>query len=71
VEISKHYLLATDGSTFPLTDKELYYALGKHKSELDMNTLSTEDMEKVISETEELFKEVEEEDEWSDEDQVY
>lgn len=36
-----------------------------------MNTLSTEDMEKVISETEELFKEVEEEDEWSDEDQVY
>ena len=54
-----------------MTDKELYYALGKHKSELDMNTLSTEDLEKVISETEELFKEIEEDDEWVDEDPVY
>lgn len=35
-----------------------------------MNTLSTEDMEKVISETEELFTEVED-DEWIDEDPVY
>ena len=71
MEISKHYLLATDNSSFPLTDKELYYALGKHKSELDINTLSTEDMEKVISETEELFKEVEEDDEWTEEDPVF
>jgi len=68
VEISKHYLLATDNSTFPLTDKELYYALGKHKAELDMNTLSSQDLEKVISETEELFKEVESDDDWIDED---
>lgn len=65
VDISKHYCLATDCSGFTLTDKELYHALQKHKTELDMNTLSDSDMEKVIADTEELFKEVEsEEDPW-------
>jgi hypothetical protein len=55
VEISKHYLLATDGSLYPLSDKELYRALQKYKSELDMNTLSDKDMEKIISDTENYF----------------
>ncbi len=68
VELSKHYLLATDSNTFPLSDKELYYALMKHKSELDMNTLSDDDLQRVIEETEDLFTEIEpdEEDEWDD-----
>jgi hypothetical protein len=70
LEISKHYLLATDNNSFTLTDKELYYALNKYKTELDMNTLSTQDMEKVISDTEDLFKEVEPED-FDDEDSNY
>lgn len=56
VDISKHYSLATDCS-FSLSDKELFKALQKHKSELDMNTLSDKDMEKVINETNELFTE--------------
>lgn len=60
VEISKHYALATD-SGCSLSDKELFTALQKHKSELDMNTLSDKEMEKVIEETDELFQEVEEE----------
>lgn len=63
VEISKHYSLATDCNNFDLSDKELFQALQRHKMEMDMNTLSNEDMEKVISDTEELFREVEPEDE--------
>jgi hypothetical protein len=59
VDVSKHYSLATDCSNFALSDKELYYALQKHKAELDMNTLSDKDLEKVIAETEDLFKEEE------------
>lgn len=63
VEISKHYSLATDCGNFSLSDKELFLALQKHKSELDMNTLSDKDLDKVLQETDELFKEVESEDE--------
>jgi hypothetical protein len=59
VDVSKHYSLATDDSNFTLSDKELFYALQKHKAELDMNTLSDKDFDKVIAETEELFKESE------------
>src|SRR5687768_11925410 len=59
VEVSKHYLLATDGSLYPLSDKELYTALQKYRSELDMNTLSDKDMERVISDTKDLFEEIE------------
>lgn len=59
VEISKHYSLATDSGVFSMSDKELFLALQKHKSELDMNTLSDKDLEKVIEDTEDLFKEVE------------
>lgn len=70
MEISKHYALATD-SSFNFSDRELFQALQKHKSELEMNTLSDKDLQKVIDETEELFTEVEEEEEWSDDDQVY
>ena len=70
VEISKHCALATD-SNFDFTDRELFLALQKHKNELEMNTLSDKDLQRVIDETDELFKEIEEEDEWSDEDQVY
>lgn len=62
VELSKHYLLATDGGGYPMTDKELYDALVKHQSELDMNTLSDKDLQKVIDETGELFEEVDWED---------
>lgn len=58
VELSKHYLLATDSSSYPITDKELCDALEKYKSELDMNTLSDKDLQKVIDETDELFEEV-------------
>jgi hypothetical protein len=67
VEISKHYSLATDCNSFSLSDKELYLALQKHKSELDMNTLSDKDLEKVINETDELFKEIETEEPWDKE----
>jgi len=63
VEISKHYSLATDCGDFSMSDKELFHALQKHKSELDMNTLSDKDLDKVIAETDELFKEVESDDE--------
>jgi hypothetical protein len=74
VDISKHYSLATDCGSFSLSDKELFVALQKHKNELDMNTLSDKDLEKVIDETDELFTEVEPddvEDEWIDEDPVF
>jgi hypothetical protein len=36
----------------------LFHALQQHKSELDMNTLSDKDLQKVIDETEELFTDV-------------
>lgn len=70
MEISKHCALATD-SNFNFSDKELYQALQKHKNELEMNTLSDKDLQRVIDETEELFKEVEEESEWTEDDTVY
>jgi|SRR5688572_25646405 len=77
IEISKHYALATDGGNFSLTDKELFLALQKHKGELDINTLSDKDLQKVIDETDELFKEVddidplEEDDPWHREEENY
>lgn len=71
VEVSKHYSLATDCDNFSLSDKELYLALQKHKSELDMNTLSNKDLERVIDETDELFKEVDVEESWDKEDYDY
>lgn len=61
-EISTHFILATDSESYPISDKELYQALVKHKSELDMNTLSDEDMQKVIEETDDLFTEVDPDD---------
>ena len=67
IEISKHYILATDSANFSLSDKELYQALIKHKSELDMNTVSDREMEKVINDTGDLFSDVEE-DGWDDPD---
>ena len=50
VDLSKHISLATSeySSIFSLSDKELFRALQKHKSELDMNTLSTKELEKII-----------------------
>jgi hypothetical protein len=63
VEISKHYSLATDASGFSLSDKELFLALQKHKNELDINTLSDKDLERIIGDTDELFSEVDPEDE--------
>jgi hypothetical protein len=75
VDITKHLMLATDAN-INFSDKELYHALQRHKNELDMNTLSDRDLEKVISETEELFQETEVEDEeiddpWNREDEDY
>lgn len=61
-EISTHFILATDSDKYPITDKELYNALMKHKAELDMNTLPDSELEKVIEETDDLFTEVEPED---------
>lgn len=58
LEMSKHYSLATDCVNFSMTDKELYYAFKKYQDELAMNTLSDRDLEKVITDTDELFKEV-------------
>lgn len=69
VDISKHYTLATDSGAFSMTDKELFYALQKHKSELDMNTLSDKDLQRVIEDTEDLFKEIETDDQWLDEEE--
>lgn len=66
IEVSKHYSLATDCGNF-LTDKELFHALQRHKGELDMNTLSSGDTDKIIQETDELFTEVDpdlEQDDW-------
>lgn len=59
VELSKHLSLATSeyDSIFSLSDKELFTVLQKHQSELSMNTLSTKDLEKIISDTENFFKE--------------
>ena len=62
-EFSTHYILATGSDGWPITDGELYRSFIKYKSELDMNTLSDEDMEKVIKETDDLFREVDLEDE--------
>jgi len=56
LEISEHLILATDNSVNGLTDKELYTNLQKYKTELDINTVSYIDLEKIIDETEELFK---------------
>lgn len=50
-------MLATDAN-INFSDKELFHALQQHKSELDMNTLSDKDLQKVIDETEELFTDV-------------
>lgn len=58
VELSKHYCLATDSGSFSMSDKELYQALQKYKTELDMNTLSNRDLEKVIDDAEDMFKEI-------------
>lgn len=63
IDISKHYSLATDCGGFSISDKELFQALQKHKSELDMNTLSDKDLEEVIAQTDDLFEEIEPEDE--------
>jgi len=71
VDISRHYSLATDCATFTFTDKELFHALQKHKGELDMNTLSDKDMEKVIEETDDLFTEVEVDDEDQEDQEEY
>jgi hypothetical protein len=57
VDITKHLMLATDAN-INFSDKELFHALQQHKSELDMNTLSDKDLQKVIDETEELFTDV-------------
>jgi DNA-binding SARP family transcriptional activator len=58
VDISKHYMLATSESNGSfMTDKELYHSLQKHKTELDINTLSDKDLEKIISDTDVLFQE--------------
>jgi len=72
MHISQHYSLATDCGNF-LNEKELFYALQKHKGELDMNTLSNQDTEKIIAETQELFTEVDSEEEpWQgEEDEEY
>lgn len=67
MEITRHYLLATDNNTFPITDKELYECLQKYKSELDLNTLSEEDLKKIIENP--LYEESE--DEWENDDPVY
>lgn len=66
MEISQHYSLATDCGN--ASDKELYHALQKHKGELEMNTLSNQDLERVLSETDELFREIEPDDENPDDD---
>lgn len=61
VEVSKHISLATSeySSIFSLSDKELFRALQKHKSELDMNTLSTKELERIIED--DIFNEDEDE----------
>jgi hypothetical protein len=56
VEITKHLMLATD-SSLNLSDKELFQLLQRHQGELDMNTLSDKDLQRVIEDTEELFQE--------------
>lgn len=69
VDFSKHYSLATDCGNFNLSDKELYHALQRHRNEMDMNTLSNEDLERIIADTDELFREVdpdEEDDDWQE-----
>lgn len=57
VDVCKHLMLATD-TNLNLNDKELFSVLQKHKGELDMNTLSDKDLQKVIEETDELFQDV-------------
>ncbi len=77
IEVSKHYILSTDNAGFSLTDKELFHALQKHKGELDMNTLSEEDMEEVIKDADSMFISIDEEewdteeDSWNKEDEDY
>jgi len=70
MDISQHYSLATDCGNF-FSDKELFLALQRHRGELDMNTLSNDDADKVIAETDELFREVDSEDEeWEEEQEI-
>jgi len=64
VEVSRHYLLATDNNTFPLSDKDLYDYLIKYRSELYMNTISDEEILDLINNPEKLYTE----DDWNDED---
>lgn len=67
LQITEHCLLATDNNFFGLTDKELYQALDKYSSDLDSNPF-TVDMDHIIMETEDLFREVEPDEEWDGED---
>lgn len=61
IEITKHLILATsDFNNFEMSDKELYESLVKHKTEMDINTLSQKDLEKVLEDTDEIFSEVDE-----------
>lgn len=66
LDMAKHISLATSdyGDIFTMSDKELFKALEKHKSELDiLNNIPENDIDLIILETEELFKEVDSEDE--------
>lgn len=68
IELSKHYYLAVDGQWYAMSDKDLYEALQTYKSELDMNTLSDKDLQRVIEDTEELFQEIDLDDDNPDDD---
>ena len=63
VDICRHINLAIAdaGELFYLEDRELYELLKKYQIELNMNTLSTENMELLIS-AEDMFSSEDEED---------
>jgi len=56
------------GDTFHVSNKEMSFALTKYQAELEFNTVSDSDIEEVIRNTEEMFGEVEvEQDDWETE----
>lgn len=62
VEVSKHYSLATsEHGGFP-SDKDLYLALKNYQAEMSINTVSDKDLDKVIEDTDDLFSEIEPDD---------
>lgn len=68
-DLNKHIALSTFDyrDIFSLTGKEFLFALEKYKAELELNTVSDSDIQKIVNDTTEYYVEdIEEDTESSD-----